>query len=147
MSNIGGASCRVLKWGPMPYRILIADDHSLVRKVLKTMLENHPGWQICAMATNGLEAVQKAAELQPDLIILDFSMPLMDGLEAARRILSASPSVPILIFTNYYFPSLVEEAEAAGVRQVIDKGLAGHELVLAVENILNGKGRPAAASA
>jgi DNA-binding NarL/FixJ family response regulator len=131
----------------MPYRILIADDHSLVRKVLKTMLENHPGWQICAMATNGLEAVQKAAELQPDLIILDFSMPLMDGLEAARRILSASPSVPILIFTNYYFPSLVEEAEAAGVRQVIDKGLAGHELVLAVENILNGKGRPAAASA
>jgi DNA-binding NarL/FixJ family response regulator len=130
----------------MPYRILIADDHSLVRKVLKTTLENHPGWQVCAQATNGLEAVQRAAELHPDLIILDFAMPLMDGLEAARRILSASPGVPILIFTNYYFPSLVEEAEAAGVRQVIDKGLAGHELVLAVETMLNGEGRTAAAS-
>jgi DNA-binding NarL/FixJ family response regulator len=130
----------------MPYRILIADDHSLVRKVLKTTLENHSGWQVCAQATNGLEAVEKAAELRPDLIILDFSMPLMDGLQAARRILSASPGLPVLIFTNYYFPSLVEEAEAAGVRQVIDKGLAGHELVLAVETMLNGKGRPAAAS-
>ena len=131
----------------MPYRILIADDHSLVRKVLKTTLENHSGWQVCAQATNGLEAVQKAAELQPDLIILDFAMPLMDGLKAARRILSASPGVPILIFTNYYLPSLVGEAEAAGVRQVIDKGLAGHELVLAVETMLNGGGRTAAASA
>jgi DNA-binding NarL/FixJ family response regulator len=131
----------------MPYRILIADDHTLVRKVLKTTLENHPGWQVCAQATNGLEAVQRAAELHPDLIILDFAMPLMDGLRAARRILSASPNVPILIFTNYYCPTLVEEAEAAGVRQVIDKGLAGHELVLAVETMLNGNGRTAAASA
>jgi len=131
----------------MPYRILIADDHTLVRKVLKATLENHSGWQVCGQATDGLEAVQKAAELHPDLIILDFSMPLMDGLQAARRILSASPGLPVLIFTNYYFPSLVEEAEAAGVRQVIDKGLAGHELVLAVETMLNGKGRPAEASA
>jgi DNA-binding NarL/FixJ family response regulator len=131
----------------MPYRILIADDHSLVRKVLKATLENHSGWQVCGQAANGLEAVQRAAELHPDLIILDFSMPLMDGLQAARRILSASPGVPVLIFTNYYFPSLVEEAEAAGVRQVIDKGLAGQELVLAVETMLNGNGRPAAASA
>ena len=130
----------------MPYRILIADDHTLVRKVLKATLENHSGWQVCGQATDGLEAVEKAAELRPDLIILDFSMPLMDGLQAARRILSASPGLPVLIFTNYYFPSLVEEAEAAGVRQVIDKGLAGHELVLAVETMLNGKGRPATAS-
>jgi DNA-binding NarL/FixJ family response regulator len=129
----------------MPYRILIADDHSLIRKVLKATLENHSGWQVCGQATNGLEAVQKAAELQPDLIILDFAMPVMDGLRAARRILSASPSVPVLIFTNYYCPTLVGEADLAGVRQVIDKGLAGHELVLAVETLLNGKGQAAAA--
>lgn len=130
----------------MPYRILIADDHSLVRKVLKTTLENHSDWQVCGQATNGLEAVQKAAELHPDLIILDFAMPVMDGLEAARQILSASPSVPILIFTNYYFPSLVLEADLAGVRQVIDKGHAGNELLFAVETMLNGKGQSAAAS-
>lgn len=130
----------------MPYRILIADDHSLVRKVLKATLENHSDWQVCGQATNGLEAVQKAAELHPDLIILDFAMPVMDGLGAARQILSASPSVPILIFTNYYFPSLVLEADLAGVRQVIDKGRAGNELLFAVEAMLNGKGQSAAAS-
>jgi DNA-binding NarL/FixJ family response regulator len=123
----------------VPYRILIADDHSLVRKVLKTTLENHSDWQVCGQATNGLEAVQKAAELHPDLIILDFAMPVMDGLGAARQILSASPSVPILIFTNYYFPSLVLEADSVGVRQVIDKGLAGNELFFAVESLLTGK--------
>lgn len=130
----------------MPYRILIADDHSLVRKVLKTTLENHSDWQVCGQATNGLEAVQKAAELHPDLIILDFAMPVMDGLGAARQILSASPSVPILIFTNYYFPSLVLEADSVGVRQVIDKGLAGNELLFAVETLLTGEGQRAAAS-
>jgi DNA-binding NarL/FixJ family response regulator len=63
----------------------------------------------------------------------------MDGLGAARRILSASPSVPILIFTNYYFPSLLLEADSVGVRQVIDKGLAGNELFFAVETLLTGK--------
>lgn len=130
----------------MPYRILIADDHSLVRKVLKTTLENHSDWQVCGQATNGLEAVQKAAELNPDLIILDFAMPVMDGLGAARQILSASPSVPILIFTNYYCPSLVLEADLAGVRQVIDKGRTGNELLFAVEAMLNGKGESAAAT-
>jgi DNA-binding NarL/FixJ family response regulator len=131
----------------VPYRILIADDHSLVRKVLKTTLENYSDWEVCGQATNGLEAVQKAAELHPDLIILDFAMPVMDGLGAARRILSASPSVPILIFTNYYFPSLVLEADSVGVRQVIDKGLAGNELLFAVETLLTGEGQRAAASA
>ena len=131
----------------MPYRILIADDHSLVRKVLKTTLENHSDWQVCGQATNGLEAVQKAAELHPDLIILDFAMPVMDGLGAARRILSASPSVPILIFTNYYFPSLLVEADSAGVRQVIDKGVAGNELLFAVESLLTANGQKAVAPA
>jgi DNA-binding NarL/FixJ family response regulator len=130
----------------VPYRILIADDHSLVRKVLKTTLENYSDWEVCGQATNGLEAVQKAAELHPDLIILDFAMPVMDGLGAARRILSASPSVPILIFTNYYFPSLLVEADSVGVRQVIDKGVAGNELLFAVETVLNGKGPSAAAA-
>jgi DNA-binding NarL/FixJ family response regulator len=122
----------------MASRILIADDHSRVRKVLKTTLENHSGWQVCAEATNGLEAVEKAAEIHPDLIILDFAMPVMGGLEAARKILSVSPSVPILIFTNYRFPSLVRDAASVGVRQVIDKAL-GHELDVAVETLLTAK--------
>jgi DNA-binding NarL/FixJ family response regulator len=123
----------------MPYRILIADDHSMVRRALRSSLERHPDWQVCAEAKNGLEAVQKAAELQPDIIILDFAMPFMDGLQAARKILTASPGIPILMFTNYAFPTLMMEAATVGVRQVVDKGLAGEELFSAVQSILGDK--------
>jgi DNA-binding NarL/FixJ family response regulator len=131
----------------MPFRILIADDHSLVRSVLRTTLERHLDWQVCAEARNGLEAVQKAAEFKPDIIILDFAMPVMDGLQATRKILSLCPTTPILMFTNYCFPTLVQEAALAGVRQVVDKGLSGMELVSAVETVLGDKPRRAPVSA
>lgn len=104
--------------------------------MLKATLENHSGWQVCGAAENGLEAVEKAAELKPDIIILDFAMPVMHGLQAAREILLDSPGVPILLYTNYIFPYLELEAVRAGVRRVVDKGLSGHDLVGAVESIL-----------
>jgi len=85
----------------MVLRILIADDHSDLREILKVLLETQAGWQVCGAATNGLEAVQQAAELKPDIIILDLSMPEMDGLQAASLISSASPEVPILLYTNH----------------------------------------------
>lgn len=131
----------------MPIRILIADDHSLIRSMLKTTLENHLDWQVCGSAENGLEAVEQAAELKPDIIILDFAMPIMHGLQAARKILLASPVVPILLYTNYIFPYLELEAERAGVRGVVDKGLSGHQLVSAVESLLDERARTAAVSA
>jgi DNA-binding NarL/FixJ family response regulator len=131
----------------MPIRILIADDHSLIRSLLTSLLENHSDWQVCGTATNGREAIEKAAELRPDVIILDFAMPVMHGLQAAREILLDSPGVPILLYTNYMFPYLALEAARAGVRQVVDKGLSGHELVSAVESVLDDKPRTAAASA
>jgi two-component system nitrate/nitrite response regulator NarL len=131
----------------VPIRILIADDHSLIRSVLKTTLENHANWQVCGAAKNGLEAVEKAAELKPDIIILDFAMPGMHGLQAAREILLDSPGVPILLYTNYIFPYLSLEAARAGVRGVVDKGLSGHALVSAVESLLDDKPQSAAASA
>jgi len=121
----------------VPCRILIADDHRMVRDLLKSTLERHSNWQVCAEARNGLEAVQKAAELKPDLIILDLAMPVMDGLQAAREILSASPGMPILMFTNYSFPALVREAATVGVREVVDKGFAWRELFRAVETALS----------
>lgn len=134
----------------MPIRILIADDHSLIRSVLTITLENHLDWRVCGAAKNGLEAVEKAAELKPDVVILDFAMPVMHGLQAAREILSDSPGVPIVLYTNYIFPYLALEAARAGVRRVVDKGLSGHELVRAVESVLEDKDdkpRSAAASA
>jgi DNA-binding NarL/FixJ family response regulator len=120
----------------LPSRILIADDHSIVRRRLKALLEGRAGWQVCGEATNGLEAVQKSAALKPDLIILDLAMPLMNGLEAAREISSASPGVPILMYTNYAFASLTAEARQNGIRQVVAKGDSLNQLLSAVEALL-----------
>lgn len=121
----------------MTYRILIADDQELVRKMLKTLLETHADWQVCAEAANGLEAAQKAAELKPDIIILDLAMPEMDGLHAAREILSNNPAVPILLHTNHAFSSLALEAKKNGIREVINKSVSEQELINAVESLLN----------
>jgi len=121
----------------LTYRILIADDQELVRKMLKTLLETHAGWQVCAEAANGLEAAQKAAELKPDIIILDLAMPEMDGLHAAREILSNNPAVPILLHTNHAFSSLALEAKKNGIREVLNKSASEQELITAVESLLN----------
>jgi DNA-binding NarL/FixJ family response regulator len=113
-------------------RVLIADDHEFTRKTLKTLIEAHPGWQICGEAENGHQAIRKAGELQPDLIVLDLSMPLMGGLEAARAISDAAPTVPILIYTLHVSPELAVEARKVGVRQIVDKAGTGGKLLTAM---------------
>src|ERR1700682_2090407 len=102
-------------------RILIADDQASMRRVLKALIETRPSWEACGEAENGYQAVQKATELQPDLIVLDLSMPVMAGLGAARAISRAMPTVPILIYTMYVSPELAVEAKKAGVQQIVDK--------------------------
>lgn len=121
----------------VPCRILVADDHSIMRKAIKSALEAHAGWEVCAEAVNGLQAVQKAAELKPDAIILDLSMPVMGGLEAAPKILSVLPGLPIVLFTNHMYSGLIEEAQKVGIRQVVSK--QGDGLVSALEAILREK--------
>jgi DNA-binding NarL/FixJ family response regulator len=122
------------------FRILVADDHDVMRKALRAKLEAHVDWQVCAEAANGLEAVQKAAQLKPDIIILDLAMPEMDGLQAAQQIFSASPEVPILIYTAHAFsPEANLEARKIGVRDVINKGGSPNELTSAVEALLGQK--------
>jgi two-component system, chemotaxis family, chemotaxis protein CheY len=111
--------------------------------MLTTLLQTHPDWQVCAEAANGVEAVQKAAELKPDVVILDLAMPEMDGLHAAREILSNTPEVPILLHTNHAFSSLALEAKKNGIREVINKGTSMQELISAVESLLKqGAARP-----
>ena len=102
----------------MSVRILIADDHPTVRRNLKQLLESNMKWRVCGEAANGLEAVQKAALLMPDVIILDARMPEMDGFEAASQISSATPAVPILMYTNF---DVAPGTKAVGVRQIINK--------------------------
>src|ERR1700752_3453124 len=103
--------------------------------MVKTLLETHADWKVCAEAANGVEAAQKAAELKPDIIILDLAMPDMDGLRPACEFLSNNPAVPILLHTNHAFSSLALEAKKNGIREVVNKSASEQELVSAVESL------------
>jgi len=115
------------------FRILIADDHDIVRCGIRTMLEAHPGWSVCGEARDGREAVAKVEELRPDLVVLDVAMPMLNGMDAARQILKARPGTPILILTVYESDELIRQVLEAGARGFIMKADAGPNLVLAVE--------------
>src|SRR5262245_41275555 len=105
----------------MTSSILIADDNAVIRKILRDTLGVQAGWQICGEARNGREAIQKARELHPDLIVLDLSMPELNGLEAARVLKNAMPSVPLVMFTSFQTNYLAQEARAAGVAELVLK--------------------------
>ena len=85
----------------LPARILIADDNALVRQQVRNLLGRHPDWEICGEAVDGRDAVNKARELNPDVIVLDFAMPEMNGLQSAWEIARLSPSTPILLFSMF----------------------------------------------
>jgi DNA-binding NarL/FixJ family response regulator len=122
-----------------PVRILIADDHEIVRVGLRALLEGHAGWEVCGEANNGKEAVEKAGKLHPDLVIVDVTMPQLNGLESARRILSASPDVRILVLSMHESEKLVEEVLEIGAHGFLLKSDAGRELISFIEAILKGR--------
>src|SRR5437868_2466652 len=115
-------------------RILIADDHQVVRKGIGVLLGGRPEWEICGEASNGREAVDAAARLKPDLVIMDISMPEMNGLEATRHILKDNPRIEILILSVHESEQLVHDVLSAGARGYILKTDAGDDLVAAVED-------------
>ena len=102
-------------------RILIADDSPPVRRGLRTLLGLNSDWQVCGEAVDGADAVEKAHQLAPDLILMDFSMPQMDGVQAAREIAKSGTDIPILLFTLNLSPQLMELARKAGLRGAISK--------------------------
>jgi DNA-binding NarL/FixJ family response regulator len=114
-------------------RILIADDHSVVRAGLRSLLESRPGWQVCAESSDGRDAVDKAAKLKPDVAVLDIGMPLLNGVEATRQIRLASPATEILILTMHESDDLVQQVVQAGARGYILKDDADRVLLAAVE--------------
>ena len=116
-------------------RILIADDHDLMRRGVRTLLEPHPGWEICGEATTGREAVAKAEQLKPNIVILDISMPDLNGVDAAKRIKKVSPDTEVLIFSAHYSDQLIREILEAGVRGYIVKSDSDRDLVIAVESL------------
>jgi DNA-binding NarL/FixJ family response regulator len=117
----------------MPVRILVADDHQVVRAGLRVLLESKSGWQVCAEAANGREAVEKAAQLKPDVAVLDIGMPLLNGVEATRQIRKLSPKTEVLILTMHDSELLVQEVLGAGAHGYILKDDADRNLVAAVD--------------
>jgi DNA-binding NarL/FixJ family response regulator len=118
-------------------RILIADDHELARSGIRSLLETQPGWEICAEARDGREAVDCASRLRPDIFVLDIGMPNLNGLDAARQILAATPGARILILTIHDSEQVVREVLAAGARGFVLKSDAGRDLISAVEALQN----------
>lgn len=122
-----------------PLRILIADDHAVVRAGLRTLLESRQGWQVCAEAADGRDAVEKAAKHTPDIAILDIGMPLMNGVDATRRIRKTSPHTRVLILTMQESDELVKQVVEAGARGYLLKDDAGRVLLAAVDAIRQDK--------
>jgi DNA-binding NarL/FixJ family response regulator len=113
--------------------ILIADDHPVVRRGVRHILEEHPGWQVCAEASNGREAVEMAERLRPEICILDISMPELNGIEATRRIRNALPGTDVVMLTMHDAEDLAAEVLAAGARGYVLKGDLTQDLANAVE--------------
>jgi DNA-binding NarL/FixJ family response regulator len=119
----------------MTIRILVVDDHPIVRQGLKTLLEGHSGWEVIGEASDGAEAVEKARNLSPDVMVLDVTMPRMNGLEACRLIRRHSPDMEILFVTQHDSPQMMREALEAGARGYVVKSNAARDLLAAVEAV------------
>ena len=115
------------------FRILVADDHEVVRRGLVALLHAQPDWQVCGEAAEGRDAVEKTSQLKPDVVILDIGMPNLNGLEATRQILKINPQARVLILTLHDSDHVVREVLSAGARGFLLKSDAGRDLVAAVD--------------
>ena len=124
---------------PQPrVRVLVADDHEVMRLGIRNLLELRPGWSVCAEANNGQEAVEKTLQFHPDVIIMDITMPVMNGLEAASQITRKEPQIPVILFSLHLSDDLSRYFKIDGIRGAVAKGDAARDLVLAVETVLAG---------
>jgi DNA-binding NarL/FixJ family response regulator len=120
-------------------RILIADDHALVRQGLRSVLEAQPGWTVCGEAENGREAVKLGLEMRPDIFLLDVTMPELNGLDATRQISRSIPGAPILILTMHESDQLCADVMEAGASGCVLKSDSPRQLLAAVEAVAAGK--------
>jgi len=124
---------------PSKTKILLVDDHALVRRGFRRMLEDEPSFQVAGEASDGLEAVKRAEELQPDVVVMDCALPQINGIEAARRILAKAPETAILMLSMHSEDTLVRQAMEAGARGYILKNAMDLDLVSAIKKVAAGQ--------
>jgi two-component system, NarL family, response regulator NreC len=118
-----------------PLQILIADDHEVVRAGLQALIEHERGWEVCAIAVNGRQAVDTAKKLKPEVIVLDLTMPELNGLDALRQIKRALPNTEVMVFSAYHSEEVIEQVFEAGAKSYIQKSEAGRHLVAAIKSL------------
>jgi DNA-binding NarL/FixJ family response regulator len=119
----------------MSLRILIVDDHAVVRRGVRSLLESHEGWEVCGEATNGRDAVEQSRQLRPDVVVMDLSLPELNGLDATRQILKEGPGIEVLVLTMHHSEELARDVLRAGARGYIMKSDADEDLITAVDTL------------
>jgi len=119
----------------MPLRILVVDDHAVVRRGVRSLLESHEGWEVCGEATTGRDAVEQSRRLRPDVVVMDLSLPELNGLDATRHILKDAPETEVLVLTMHQSEGLARDVLQAGARGYVLKSDADENLIAAVENL------------
>jgi DNA-binding NarL/FixJ family response regulator len=126
----------------MSLRILIVDDHAVLRRGIRSLLESHEGWEVCGEATDGLDAVSQSLRLRPDVVVMDLSLPELNGLDATRQILKAAPDTEVLVLTMHHSEEFAREVFQAGARGYVLKADADKNLIAAVDSLRQHKPFP-----
>jgi DNA-binding NarL/FixJ family response regulator len=116
--------------------VLLVDDSEIMRQAVRPLFDSHPKFVVCGEAEHGLEAIEKAPSLRPDLIVIDMSMPVMNGLEAAPLLIKILPNVWLILLTTHDFPELYQLARSAGIHAVVSKSKAVTHLIAQAEALL-----------
>ena len=119
----------------MSLRILVVDDHAVVRRGVRTLLASHEGWEVCGEATNGRDAVEQTRRLRPDVVVMDLSLPELNGLDATRQILKEAPGTEVLVLTMHHSEELARDVLQAGARGYLLKSDADESLIAAVDSL------------
>jgi DNA-binding NarL/FixJ family response regulator len=119
----------------MALRILVVDDHAVVRRGVRALLESHEGWEVCGEATTGRDAVEMTRRLRPDVVVMDLSLPGLNGLDATRQILKDAPDTEVLVLTMHHSEELARDVLQAGARGYVLKNDADENLLAAVDSL------------
>jgi DNA-binding NarL/FixJ family response regulator len=124
------------------FKILLAEGNVQLRTLIKALIETRKDFTVCGEANNGVEAISKTVSLKADLVILDFAMSGLNGLQVGTQLSKTFPDLPIILHTFYGFPEMVSQAKKAGIREVVTKGESGNALLDAIDRCLNKGERP-----